>query len=72
MGTPIPLSMRYANPPWHEYNCGLARLTDPKLSRGPFQAKGCGHFIQRDDPKLVVKETLDLVDKAKIDFWAPS
>ena len=72
MGTPISLSMRYSNPIWNEYNQGLARLTDQKLSKGPFQAKGCGHFIQRDDPTLVVQETLDLADKAKIDFWAPS
>ena len=72
MGTPIYLTMRYSNPIWDVYNRGLATLTESKLSKGPIQAQGCGHFIQRDNPQLVVEETLDLVDKAKIDFWAPS
>ena len=65
MGTPIGLSMKYSNPIWHKYNQGLALLTDEKLSKGPAQAKGCGHFIQRDGPVIVVNETLDLVDKVR-------
>ena len=48
------------------YNQGLARLTDPELSKGPFQAPGCGHFIQKDDPKLVVSELLKLLEKVKL------
>ena len=67
MGTPKSLSMRYSNPVWHQYNEGLAKLTDPKFSRGPIQAKGCGHFVQRDNPDFVVDETLDLVDKARME-----
>ncbi|KAK0513485.1 hypothetical protein JMJ35_004471 [Cladonia borealis] len=65
MGTPIGLSMKYSNPVWHKYNQGLALLTNEKLSKGPAQAKGCGHFIQRDGPVIVVDETLDLVDKVR-------
>lgn len=66
MGTPMSLSMQYSNPIWRQYNRGLAKLTEPKFSKGPFQAPGCGHFIQRDDPNLVVDETLDLVDKVML------
>ena len=65
MGTPPGLSIKYSNPIWHEYNQGLAHLTDRDRTKGPLQAKGCGHFIQRDDPNFVVEETLYLVDKVK-------
>lgn len=63
MGMPESLAMQYVNPVWHRYNEGLAKLTDPKFSKGPFQAKGCGHFIQLNDPKFVVGEVLELVNK---------
>lgn len=66
MGTPKSLSMIYSNPAWDSYNRGLARLTEQDRSKGPIPAKGCGHFIQRDDPNFVVDETLDLVDKVKL------
>ena len=66
MGTPKFLSMKYSNPAWHIYNEGLAKLTDADQSKGPIQAKGCGHFIQRDDPNFVVEETLGLVDKVRM------
>ncbi|KAL9133311.1 MAG: hypothetical protein Q9175_005513 [Cornicularia normoerica] len=66
MGTPIGLSVMYMNPTWHKYNQGLAHITDREKSKGPIFAKGCGHFIQRDDPNFVVKETLDLVDKVRL------
>ncbi|KAL9074572.1 MAG: hypothetical protein Q9161_002164 [Pseudevernia consocians] len=66
MGTPIGLSMMYMNPTWHKYNQGLVHITDREKSKGPIFAKGCGHFIQRDDPDFVIKETLDLVDKVRL------
>ena len=65
-GTPIGLSMMYMNPTWHKYNHGLVHLTDREKSKGPIFAKGCGHFIQRDDPDFVIEETLDLVDKVRL------
>ncbi|RAL08220.1 uncharacterized protein BO97DRAFT_461692 [Aspergillus homomorphus CBS 101889] len=40
----------YLNPYWHRFNHGLATLTEPARSRGPLQAPGAGHFIQRDNP----------------------
>lgn len=66
MGTPIGLSMRYMNPIWHRYNQGLVQITDREKSKGPILAKGCGHFIQRDDPHFVIRETLDLVDNVRL------
>jgi len=57
--------MRFSNPVWHRYDEGLAKLTDPKFCKGPVQAKGCGHFIQKDDPQFVVEETLELVEKVR-------
>ena len=65
MGTPKGLSMMYSNPIWHAYNEDLAKLTISERSKGPFQAKGCGHFIQRDDPSFVTNETLELVDRVR-------
>ena len=48
---------------WHEYNLGLAKLTKPHLSKGPFEAKGSGHIIHMDDPKLVARELVEILDK---------
>ena len=67
MGTPKFLSMKYSNPVWHSYNEGLAILVHEDKRKGPIQAKGCGHFIQRDDPNFVIDETLDLVDKVRME-----
>ena len=63
MGTPIWLSMTYSNPVWHAYNQGLAKITDHERSKGPVEAKGCGHFVQRDDPDFVVRELSELLDR---------
>lgn len=65
MGTPKSLTMMYSNPLWHQYNQGLAKLTAPSHSKGPNQAHGCGHFIQRDDPDCVALEVLDLISKVE-------
>lgn len=65
MGTPLSLSMRYSNPCWHEYNQGLVKITNEDRSRGPIIAKGCGHFIQRDDPGFVVEELSALLDRLR-------
>jgi len=60
MGTPVSLSMKYSNPAWHEYNQGLAKLTDVERAKGPIIAPGCGHFVQRDNPGFVVQEVLQM------------
>ena len=66
LGTPVGLSMMYMNPICHRYNQGLVRITERGRSKGPIFAKGCGHFIQRDDPEFVVRETLELLDKVRL------
>jgi pimeloyl-ACP methyl ester carboxylesterase len=55
--------MEYVNPVWHEYNQRLASLTDREKSKGPVVAKGCGHFIQRDDPEFVATKICDLLQR---------
>ncbi|KAI4726607.1 alpha/beta-hydrolase [Aureobasidium sp. EXF-10728] len=62
-GVPKALVMKYVNPVWHQYNKGLATLTDIEKSKGPIIAKGCGHFIQRDDPEFVATEVCDLLHR---------
>jgi pimeloyl-ACP methyl ester carboxylesterase len=57
------LVMKYINPVWHEYNQGLAILTSRERSKGPIIAKGCGHFIQRDDPEFVATEIYDILQR---------
>lgn len=65
MGTPKVLSMKFSNPAWESYNQGLSRLTDDDRSNGPIQAKGCGHFIQKDDPNFVVGQIMQLLDSTR-------
>ncbi|KAI4744996.1 alpha/beta-hydrolase [Aureobasidium sp. EXF-12298] len=57
------LVMEYVNPVWHEYNRGLALLTEREKSKGPIIAKGCGHFIQRDDPEFVATEICEILQR---------
>jgi pimeloyl-ACP methyl ester carboxylesterase len=51
----------YVNPTWDAYNKGLTRLVqtgcDVKI------AKGCGHFIQKDDPAFVAREISDILNE---------
>ncbi|KAL2195449.1 Alpha/beta hydrolase fold-1 [Corynascus similis CBS 632.67] len=50
----------YLNPTWGEYNEGLTHLVQEK--KGVKIAKGCGHFIQKDDPAFVAAELSSLLD----------
>ncbi|PWY62216.1 alpha/beta-hydrolase [Aspergillus eucalypticola CBS 122712] len=63
-GAPPRLTEVYMNPYWHRFNEGLAKLTDSERSKGPFQAPGAGHFVQRDNPDLVANELREMLDKA--------
>ncbi|KAE8366112.1 hypothetical protein BDV27DRAFT_143836 [Aspergillus caelatus] len=62
-GAPPRLTEVYMNSYWHHFNQGLAKLTEPDRSKGPLQALGAGHFVQRDNPELVSKELRDILDK---------
>ena len=55
------ISAAYTNPYWQRYNEGLCQLTTPERSRGPIEAVGAGHFVQKDLPDLVVDEIRHLV-----------
>ncbi len=56
------MAMKYLNPMWHEYNEGLVRITEKERGRGPLIAKGCGHYIQKDDPQSVVSLLANMLD----------
>lgn len=51
----------FTNPYWQRYNEGLCQLTVAERSRGPIEAVGSGHFVQKDRPDLVVDEIRHLI-----------
>jgi hypothetical protein len=55
----------YMNPKWALYNEGLSRLVVAKT--GVKIAKGCGHFIQKDDPGFVAAEINSILSELKDD-----
>jgi hypothetical protein len=57
----------YFDPAWHRYNEGIAKITSRELSKGPVEAKGCGHLIHKDNPELVANEISELLDKLRQD-----
>ncbi|KAK0623821.1 Alpha/Beta hydrolase protein [Immersiella caudata] len=60
LGVKKAVTNAYVNPAWTRYNEGLTRLVaDSELKI----AKGCGHFIQRDDPEFVAGEILRLLER---------
>lgn len=63
MGRPKLLTTTYANPYWYRYNEGLVKITETERSKGPVQAPGSGHFVQRDDPAFVAKELDEILSK---------
>ncbi|OJK00823.1 hypothetical protein ASPACDRAFT_1887562 [Aspergillus aculeatus ATCC 16872] len=62
-GAPPRLTQVYMNPYWHRFNEGLARLTDSERSKGPLQAPGAGHFVQKDNPDFVADELREMLGK---------
>lgn len=65
MGLPEILSTRYFDPLWQKYNIGLTKITEPQLSKGPIEAKGCNHLIQKDGPEFVANEIIDMLAKLR-------
>ncbi|BCS21859.1 alpha/beta fold hydrolase [Aspergillus puulaauensis] len=64
MGGASPLLTRvYMNPYWQRFNEGLAKITEPERSKGPLQAPGSGHFVQKDNPGLVEDELREILEK---------
>ncbi|KAJ5578057.1 uncharacterized protein N7459_007021 [Penicillium hispanicum] len=62
-GAPPLLTRVYMNPYWQRFNEGLAKITEAERSKGPLQAPGSGHFVQKDNPELVENELRDVLDK---------
>ncbi|KAL4863517.1 hypothetical protein BDV12DRAFT_206402 [Aspergillus spectabilis] len=63
MGQPKELTNEYANPYWERYNQGLVRITEEGRGKGPIQAPGSGHFVQKDNPSFVVVELVEILGK---------
>ncbi|EPE36004.1 alpha/beta-Hydrolase [Glarea lozoyensis ATCC 20868] len=63
MGTPKSLSEKFTNKYWAGYNEGLTRLVDDGKERKVTIAKGCGHFIQSDDPTFVGEEIVKMSER---------
>jgi hypothetical protein len=57
------MTLTYFSPAWQVCNEALATITAPERRRGPIIAKGCGHLIMKDDPKLVADELQNLLEK---------
>ncbi|KAK1751272.1 Alpha/Beta hydrolase protein [Echria macrotheca] len=61
LSLPKAVTNAYVNPAWHAYNEGLARLVGD--SSGELKiARGCGHFIQKDDPVFVADEIVRVLE----------
>lgn len=63
MGHPKLLTSTYTNPYWHRYNEGLVKITEVERSKGPLQASGSGHFVQKDNPAFVAQELDEILSK---------
>ncbi|KAL2811274.1 alpha/beta-hydrolase [Aspergillus granulosus] len=59
------LAKVYVNPYWHRYNEGLVEIAGSEGGRGkgPLQAPGTGHFVQKDNPDFVAKEIVEILGK---------
>lgn len=65
MGTPEVYTQHYSNPHWWEYNKELCKISDAERVKGPIEAVGAGHFIQKDRPGLVVEELQEMIGKVE-------
>lgn len=66
MSTPKAVINAYLNAAWGRYNEGLTRLVQvetPDKKPEVKIAKGCGHFIQKDDPAFVAGEINSILEK---------
>ncbi|KAF4978616.1 hypothetical protein FZEAL_5019 [Fusarium zealandicum] len=65
MGVPAVLTQKYVNPYWDRYNQGLSTLTSTERSKGPLQVSGAGHFIQMDNPDVVVEKIDEILQSLR-------
>ncbi|EEA19611.1 hypothetical protein TMatcc_009750 [Talaromyces marneffei ATCC 18224] len=62
-GIPALLTLTYNSPKWFIYLEKLANLVPSHLRKGPIVAKGSGHFIPLEQPRLVATELKELIKK---------
>ncbi|KAL2064329.1 hypothetical protein VTL71DRAFT_4823 [Oculimacula yallundae] len=67
LGIPKRVSEVYGEPAYTEYSEGLTRLAKPHIRKELIFAKGSGHLIYKDDPRLVASELRGLLDKLSRD-----
>lgn len=48
---------------WANYNEGLTRLTDLDKSGSVVIARGCGHFIQKNDPAFTAEQIVHMLKR---------
>jgi len=48
---------------WAKYNKGLTKITNEGRCDGVVIAKGCGHFIQENDPSFVARGVESMIKK---------
>ncbi|KUL82159.1 hypothetical protein ZTR_11083 [Talaromyces verruculosus] len=63
IGTPPSVTLIYNSPNWIRYLEKLANLVPPHLRKGPIVAKGSGHFIPLEQPRLVALELKEIIQK---------
>lgn len=63
MKTPVAFTESYMQPTWERYNQGLLKLSDPDRVEGVIIARGCGHFIPRDDPAFSASMVIDVIQR---------
>lgn len=55
--------MRLDDRYWERYNSELVKTVDEGRCEGVVIARGCGHFIQQDDPAFVAGEILKMLKR---------
>ncbi|RDW68610.1 hypothetical protein BP5796_09267 [Coleophoma crateriformis] len=63
MGTPRSISMKFMNTYWAKYNQELLNISNCHLDENVVIARGCGHFIQSDNPAFVADILARMLEK---------
>ncbi|CZT07260.1 hypothetical protein WAI453_012968 [Rhynchosporium graminicola] len=67
LGIPKRVLDVYGEPAYTEYCEGLTRLTHPQIRKELVFAKGSGHRVYKDDPRLVASELRGILDNLSRD-----
>ncbi|KAK7960520.1 hypothetical protein PG996_011166 [Apiospora saccharicola] len=59
--SPRGLTERYVQPAWEKYNEGLLSIAGEPTGRKVIIAPGCGHFIQKNNPRFVADEVIAML-----------